>query len=97
MREAPRKIREKAWGGEQGCEEAMLVVSSQRRTQEMAAGAVLDQSQRKMSEQELKAAAGTSLAVQWLENCLPMQGTQVPYLSRKIPHALEQLSLCAAN
>ena len=33
------------------------MVSSQRRTQEMAAGAVLDQSQRKMSEQELKAAA----------------------------------------
>ena len=35
-----------------------------------------------------------SLVVQWLRIHLPMQGTFDPW-SRKIPHATEQLSLCA--
>ena len=35
---------------------------------------------------------GTSLVVQWLRICLPMQGTW-PW-SGKIPHAAEQLSPC---
>ena len=37
-------------------------------------------------------AAGTSLMVQWLKICLPMQGTQVQFdpWSRKIPYAMGQ-------
>ena len=34
---------------------------------------------------------GASLVVQWLGICLPMQGTWVWALVRKIPHAAEQL------
>ena len=34
----------------------------------------------------------TSLVVQWLRICLPMQETQVYPRSEKIPHALEQFS-----
>ena len=37
----------------------------------------------------------TSLVVQWIRICLPMEGTQVQSLARKIPHATEQLSPCA--
>ena len=37
---------------------------------------------------------GTSLVVQWLRIHLPIQGTRVQALVRKIPHAAEQLSLC---
>ena len=40
---------------------------------------------------------GTSLVVQWLRILLPMQGTQFEPWSRKIPHAVEQLSLCATT
>ena len=39
----------------------------------------------------------TSLVVQWIRICLPMQGTWVRPWSEKIPHALELLSLCAAT
>ena len=39
----------------------------------------------------------TSLVVQWLRIHLPMQGTWVQSLVRKIPYALEQLSHCAAS
>ena len=38
-----------------------------------------------------------SLVVQWLRICLPMQGTQVRALVRKIPHAAEQLSPCTTT
>ena len=42
--------------------------------------------------------SGTSLVAQWLRICLPMQGGHGfdPW-SRKIPHAAEQLSLCATT
>ena len=40
---------------------------------------------------------GTSLVVQCLGIHLPLQGTQVNPWSRKIPHAAEQLSPCAAT
>ena len=35
--------------------------------------------------------------VQWLRIRLPMQGTRVRALVRKIPHAAEQLSPCATT
>ena len=41
--------------------------------------------------------AGTSLVAQWLKIRLPVQGTWVRALVRKIPHATEQLSPCATN
>ena len=38
---------------------------------------------------------GTSLVVQWLRLCLPMQGRRFnPGWGTKIPHAAGQLSLC---
>ena len=40
---------------------------------------------------------GTSLVALWLRICLPVQGTQVDPWSGKIPHAAEQLSLCATT
>ena len=39
----------------------------------------------------------TSLVVQWLRICLPMQGTRVCFLAWEIPHASEQLSLYATT
>ena len=39
----------------------------------------------------------TSLVVQWLKICLPMQETWVHPRSGKIPHAVEQLSLCTTT
>ena len=38
-----------------------------------------------------------SLVAQWLRIRLPMQGTRVQALVRKIPRAAEQLSLCATT
>ena len=43
----------------------------------------------------LKSHHWTSLVAQWLRPCLPMQGTQFEPWSGKIPHAIQQLSLCA--
>ena len=40
---------------------------------------------------------GTSLVVQWLRICLPMQDIRVRCLVRKIPHTVEQLSPCNQN
>ena len=40
---------------------------------------------------------GASLVAQWLRICLPMQGHRFEPWSRKIPHATEQLSLCATT
>ena len=40
---------------------------------------------------------GTSLVAQWLRIRLPMQGMGVRAWSGKIPHAAEQLSLCATT
>ena len=40
---------------------------------------------------------GVSPVAQWLRIRLPMQGTRVRALVRKIPHAAEQLSPCAAT
>ena len=40
---------------------------------------------------------GTSLVVQWLRICLPMQGTRFDPWSGKIPPALGQLSMCATT
>ena len=40
---------------------------------------------------------GTSLVVQWLRICLPMQGTLVRALVWEDPHAAEQLSPCATT
>ena len=45
----------------------------------------------------LKYDTGTSLVVQWLRICLPMQGTWVKPWSGKIPHAADQLSPCATT
>ena len=45
----------------------------------------------------LKKSRGASLVAQWLRIRLPMQGTRVRALVRKIPHAAEQLSPCAAT
>ena len=42
-----------------------------------------------------QAKIGTSMVVQWLRICLPVQGTLVNPWSGKIPHAAGQLSLCA--
>ena len=39
---------------------------------------------------------GTSLVVQWLRICLPMQHELDPW-PRKVPHALEQLSPCTTT
>ena len=39
----------------------------------------------------------TSLVVQWLRICLPIQGTQVQSLVGEDPHATEQLSPRAAT
>ena len=39
--------------------------------------------------------SGTSLVAQWIRIHLPVQGTQAHPWSGKIPHFLEQLSLCA--
>ena len=39
----------------------------------------------------------TSLVVQWLRICLPMQGHGFEPWSGKIPHAAEQLSPCATT
>ena len=41
----------------------------------------------------------TSLVVQWLRICLPMQGMQVQVLVRELrfSHALRQLSPCATT
>ena len=39
----------------------------------------------------------TSLVVQWLRVRLPIQGTWVQSWSRKIPHAMGQLSLCSTT
>ena len=39
----------------------------------------------------------TSLVVQWLRVCLPMQGTRFKPWSGKIPHAAEQLKPCATT
>ena len=38
---------------------------------------------------------GTSLVVQWLGVCLPLQGTWVQGQVRKIPRTMRQLGLCA--
>ena len=46
---------------------------------------------------ETKGTLGMSLVEQWLRIRLPMQGTQVRAPVREIPHAAEQLSLCAAT
>ena len=40
---------------------------------------------------------GTSLVVQWLRICLPVQGRGFDPWSGRIPHAAEQLSLCATS
>ena len=40
---------------------------------------------------------GTSLVVQWVGICLPVQGTVVQSLVGKILHAVEQLSPCATT
>ena len=45
----------------------------------------------------LKGLPGTSLVAQWLRILLPMQGTQVRALVRKISHAAEQLSPCTTT
>ena len=39
----------------------------------------------------------SSLVVQWLRICLPMQGREFDPWSGKIPHASGQLNLCAAT
>ena len=39
----------------------------------------------------------TSLGVQWLRIYLPMQGTWVQALARKIPHAAEQQNPCTTT
>ena len=39
----------------------------------------------------------TFLVAKWIRICLPMQETWVPSLVWKIPHALEQLSLCTTT
>ena len=44
-----------------------------------------------------KATEWASLVAQWLRTRLQMQGTQVRALVGKIPHAAEQLSLCATT
>ena len=41
--------------------------------------------------------SGTSLVAQWLRIRLPMQGIRFEPWSRKIPHAVEQLSLCTTT
>ena len=46
---------------------------------------------------KLKEDYRTSLMVQWLRICLPMHGTWVQSLVQKIPHATEELSLCATT
>ena len=49
------------------------------------------------NEDSIKPQKGTSLVVQWLRIHLPMQGTQVQSLVRKIPHATEQLGRGTAS
>ena len=39
----------------------------------------------------------TSLVVQWVRICLPVQDTQVQSLDWEYPRALEQLSLCSTT
>ena len=52
-----------------------------------------------MKQDEERILCGTSLVVQWLRVCLPLQGTQARSLVRqlKIPHAPGQLSPHAAR
>ena len=40
---------------------------------------------------------GTSLVVQWLRICLPMQGHGLKPWSGKSPHAMEELSPCTTT
>ena len=47
--------------------------------------------------QSIKTDPGTSLVVQLLRICLPMQGTWVNPWSGKIPCAVEQLSPCSTT
>ena len=44
-----------------------------------------------------EAESGLSLVAQWLRICLPMQGHRFEPWSGRIPHATEQLSLCATT
>ena len=46
---------------------------------------------------QIKKNPGTSLVAQWLRILLPIQGHGFEPWSRKIPHAAEQLSLCATT
>ena len=40
---------------------------------------------------------GTSRVVQWIRICCPCRGNRFEPLSRKIPHATGQLSLCSTT
>ena len=50
-----------------------------------------------LSEKNIKQNVGTSLVVQWIRICLPVQGTGVRSLYGKIPLATDHLSPCTTT